>query len=151
MTHVRFFCVVCCLAWGLAWPRPAAAEVNVGIQIGVPPPPPILVEPPPFVVVPATPAVRYAPAAPIDVFFYGDRYYAWNGGWFVSASFGQPWVYVETARVPRPVRIVPARYYKIPPGHAKRLYGGPHGPYHGRPDWYVDPDGHGQKHKHKHD
>ena len=141
---------VACLALAFLAPSSATAHVQIGVQIGIPLPPPVLVAPPPFVVVPATPAVSYAPSVPYDVFYYGGRYYAWQNGWFVAAGPGRPWTYIETARVPRPVFIVPARYYKIPPGHLKKLYAGPHGPYRGPRYWYVDRGPHGHKHGHKH-
>src|SRR5262245_608910 len=52
------------------------AEVAVNINIG--PPPPIVVSAPPqLVVVPAVPAVRYAPSLNVDVFFYSGHYYYW--------------------------------------------------------------------------
>jgi hypothetical protein len=151
MTRVRSLWTAGCLAVAVLLSSPTAAHVQVGIQIGVPPPPPVLVAPPPLVVVPTTPAVRYAPAVSLDVFFYGGRYYAWQNGWFVAAQPGEAWTYIEPARVPRPVLIVPARYYKIPPGHLKKLYAGPHGPHRGPHGWYVGPDGHDRRHKHSHD
>jgi hypothetical protein len=127
MTHAMR--AICCTALLVAVTSAAvrAADVQVGINIGVPLPP-VLVVQPPLVVVPTTPAVSYAPEAPYDVFFYGGQYYAWqNNGWFVTPRVGQPWVYVERSRVPRPLLVVPARYYKVPPGH---LHG--HGRGHGK-------------------
>lgn len=158
MKGVCSFLTVGCLALGLFLSSPAAGHVQVGIQIGIPAPPPVLLAPPPLVVVPTTPAVQYAPVVPFDVFFYRGRYYAWQGAWFVTPNPGEPWAYIEPARVPRPVLIVPSRYYKIPPGHLKKLYAGPHGPYpgphgpyRGPHGWYLGPDGHEHKHRHKHD
>lgn len=119
MIHAsRAFCIAALLTL-VAVPSSFAADVHVGINIGVPPP--VLVAPPPFVVVPSTPAVSYAPEAPYDVFFYGGQYYAWHGGWFVAGRVGDPWVAVEPYAVPRPIQIVPARFYKVPPGHFHRV------------------------------
>jgi len=152
MNRARCLWIVSCLAI-VALSEPAVAHVQVGIQIGLPPPPAVLIEPPQFVVVPSTPAVRYAPAASLDVFFYGGRYYAWQDGWFVAAHLGEPWAYIEPAQVPRPVLVVPARYYhKIPPGHRKRLYyTGPPGPHYGPDGWDRGPHGHKPHHKHDDD
>ena len=108
----------------------AADSVKIGVNIGVPSPPAIVVAPPPpiviagppqLVVVPGTP-VFYAPAASINVFAYSGRYYSFHeGAWFVASGPGHPWVSIAPARVPRPVLAVPVTYYKIPPGHAKKM------------------------------
>jgi hypothetical protein len=136
----------------------ARAEVNIGINIGVPPPavvvapvpPPAVVVagPPQLVVVPTTPAVRYAPGLHVNLFFYDRSYYTFHeGAWFVAPTYGGPWVYVE--RAPRALRIVPARFYKIPPGHMKRIHGHRRGKHHHRHD---RDDRHGRRHGHgKHD
>src|SRR5262249_3118895 len=94
------------------------------------------------VVIPDTPAVQYAPEVGVNLFFYGHRYYTYdNGAWFVSNAYGGPWVYVEPARVPRPIVVVPARYYHTPPHwHARPWEEHGHGHYHGR--------GHGHGHDH---
>ncbi len=107
-----------------------ADGVKIGVNIGIPLPPPIVVAPPPpvvvasppqLVIVPGTP-VFYAPGASINVFAYGGHYYSFHeGAWFVAAAPGRPWVAVAPAKVPRPVLAVPVTYYKIPPGHAKKL------------------------------
>ena len=49
-------------------PEPVAAQVRVGVNIGIQ-----LPGPPALVVVPGTP-VYYAPGAPANVFFYGHQY-----------------------------------------------------------------------------
>jgi hypothetical protein len=118
-----------------------AADVHVGINIGVPPPPPpIVVEtPPPLVVVPRTP-VYYAPDVPYNFFYYEGLYYVFHDGyWFSATTSRGPWAYVR--HVPRPVLAVPVRYYKVPPGHAKR---------HGPPPWAGHGRGHGHGHGHGH-
>jgi hypothetical protein len=62
---------------------------------------------------------------------YGGRYYTFHhGSWFYATSDGGPWVFIAPERVPRPVVAVPTPYYKIPPGHAKRM-GPPEPPGHG--------------------
>jgi hypothetical protein len=98
--------------------------VNVNINVGPPPPPPVvLAEPPRLVVVPGTP-VYYAPEARFNVFRFGDRYYSFHdGAWFYANTHRGPWVFVKTVEVPQPVLAVPVKYYKVPPGHAKKVDG----------------------------
>lgn len=130
-TFAAFGCALSIIT--VASSMPARGEVQVGINVGIPAPPAVIVSPPAFVVVPSTPAVRYAPDFSVDVFLYGGRYYAWNGGWFVAPGPGAAWTYIEPSHVPRPVLIVPGRYYKVPPGHLKKGHGG-RGHGHGKHD-----------------
>src|SRR5215468_4347730 len=75
-----------------------------------------------FIAVPSAPVVYYAPQSAYDVFQYGGHYYTYQNGWYMARNLGRPWVYVSAARVPRPVLLIPAQYYKkVPPGHAKRF------------------------------
>jgi hypothetical protein len=101
-----------------------AGEVNVGVNIGIPVPPPpriVLSAPPPVVVVPHSP-VSYVPSVNFNLFVYGGQYYTFHdGAWFHARSHSGPWVFIATERVPRPVVAVPVTYYKIPPGHAKKM------------------------------
>jgi hypothetical protein len=108
----------------------AADNLSIGVKIGLPAPPPIVVAPPPpvvitrppqLVVVPGSP-VFYAPGVSINFFAYAGRYYSFHeGSWFVAATYGGPWATIVPARVPQPVLAVPVGYYKIPPGHAKKM------------------------------
>jgi len=108
----------------------AADGLRIGISVPVPAPPTVVitpprppvvvVAPPQLVVVPGSP-VFYAPAASINFFAYGGRYYTFHdGAWFVATTYGSPWVTIAPTRVPRPVLAVPVAYYRIPPGHAKK-------------------------------
>lgn len=111
---------------------PAAADgLRIGISVPVPAPPAVVVTPPrppvvvvappQLVVVPGSP-VFYAPGASMNFFAYGGRYYTFHeGAWFVATTYGSPWVAVAPAKVPRPVLTVPVAYYKVPPGHAKKM------------------------------
>jgi hypothetical protein len=143
------------LPFGAVLATSAAAEVNVGINIGIPVPPPIIVAAPPFVAVAGVGAVKYAPALSVGVFFYGGNYYAWNNGWFVTAAVGQPWAYVPYSAVPAPVLAVPPRYYKASGGYP-RHFGPPRAHPYSRSAWQrwerSGPYGHAYKHpsKHKH-
>ena len=111
---------------------PAAADgLRIGISVPVPAPPAVVVTPPrPPVVVLAPPQlavvpgspVFYAPGASMNFFAYGGRYYTFHEcAWFVATTYGSPWVAVAPAKVPRPVLTVPVAYYKVPPGHAKKM------------------------------
>jgi hypothetical protein len=95
----------------------AAAEVNVNIGW----PPPLIVEKPRVVVVPESHVYR-APNVEFNLFMFGGKYYSMhNDQWFVTVKVGTPWTPIVYERVPVEVRAVPVRYYKIPPGHAKKL------------------------------
>jgi hypothetical protein len=83
--------------------------------------PPVVTTLPPLVVVPGSP-VFYAPGVSMNFFAYGGRYYSFHqGGWFVATSHGGPWTAIAVKKVPRPVLAVPVAYYKVPPGHAKKM------------------------------
>jgi hypothetical protein len=98
---------------------PAAAQVSINVNVG--PPPVIFAAPPRVVVIPQTP-VYYAPDTTYNVFFYDGRYYSYhNGAWFLATSHAGPWAFVPVEHVPRPVVLVPARFFKIPPGQAKKI------------------------------
>ena len=101
----------------------AAGSLRIGIDITPPPPPRIvLTAPPQLVVVPGSP-VFYAPGVSINFFAYGGRYYSFHdGAWFLATAYGGPWTTISAGRVPQPVLAVPVAYYKIPPGHAKKMH-----------------------------
>jgi hypothetical protein len=140
--------VILALATWLVVPAPARAEVNIGIQIGTPappPPPPVVIAPPPppvvvasppsIVVVPGSP-VYYAPAAEFNLFVYHGHYYSFhNGAWFHAQAHNGPWTVVVREHVPQPVLAVPVKYYRLPPGQAKKLEREAHGEH-----------GHGHEH-----
>jgi hypothetical protein len=108
-----------------------ADGVKIGVNIGVPAPPPVVIATPPppvivttppqLVVVPGT-TVYYGPNASINFFSYGGRYYSFHeGAWFVATTHGGAWSAIARERVPQPILAVPVTYYKIPPGHAKKM------------------------------
>ena len=89
--------------------------------------PPVLVSPPRIVIVPGT-QVYTVPTASYNVFVYGGQYYSFHHGtWFHAPRHGAAWTAVGIHAVPAPVRAVPAKHWKIPPGQEK------HGGY-DRPD-----------------
>ena len=134
------------VASGLAAAPALAGDVRigVGVNIGTPPPPvvvapaPVVVAPapavviappsitfaapPPLVIVPGVPAVQYVPTGAYNVFVYGARYYSFHEGhWFHAPGHNGPWAHIRTERVPAPVIGVPVAYYRVPPGHARRI------------------------------
>ncbi len=93
---------------------PASAQVHVDIGIHLP-------TPPALVVVSEVRAVRYAPQVSANLFFYSGQYWAFSSaGWYVSTGYNGPWIVVGPAFVPRPLLLVPVRYYRMPPGHWKQ-------------------------------
>jgi hypothetical protein len=116
---------------GVPVPPPAVVVVTPPVVVPAPPPPVVIATPPRMVIVPGSP-VHYAPGVDFNLFVYGGRQYRFHEGhWFVATSHGGPWTFVARERVPQPVLAVPVTYYKIPPGHAKRL-GAPRGDDHGQ-------------------
>jgi hypothetical protein len=95
----------------------AAGDVNVNIGW----PPPLIIEKPRVVVVPETKVYR-APNLEFNVFMFGGKYYSLhNDRWFMTVQVGAPWTALVVERVPLEVRTVPVKYYKVPPGHAKKM------------------------------
>ena len=93
---------------------PAHAQVQVNIGINLPAPPPV-------VVVPEVRTVQYVTTAPYNLFVYNGQYWAFtNGGWYVATGYNGPWIVVGPQFVPRPLLLVPVRYYHVPPGHWKQ-------------------------------
>jgi hypothetical protein len=79
--------------------------------------PPVLVSAPRIVIVPGT-QVYTVPTASYNVFVYGGQYYSFHHGtWFHASRHGAAWAPVALHTVPAAVRSVPAKHWKIPPGH----------------------------------
>jgi hypothetical protein len=97
------------LAVVLVTPVHAQVHVDIGIQLPAPPP---------LIVVPEMPRVQYVPAEPANLFFYNGQYWAFmSGGWYMGSGYNGPWIVVAPQFVPRPVLLVPVRYYHEQPGH----------------------------------
>jgi hypothetical protein len=108
-----FALAVVALSAGIA----AAGDVNVNIGW----PPPLIIETPRVVMVPET-RVYAAPNLEFNVFMFGGKYYSLhNDRWFMTARVGAPWTPVVIERIPVEVRAVPVKYYKVKPGHAKKM------------------------------
>ena len=120
--RISLIVAVALVVAGLSVATALATQVNVGVNIGVPAPPPIVLAAPPRVVVVPNSPVSYAPSVDFNLFVYGGRYYTFHdGAWFYASRHSGPWTFIATERVPRPVIGVPVTYYKIPPGHAKKM------------------------------
>jgi hypothetical protein len=120
MRKAALLILVLALPLGTIPAAPArATNVNIGINVNVPPPP-VLVATPRLIVIPGSP-VLYAPGVEFNLFVHRGRYYSFhNGVWFHSPKRGGPWVVIQMDKVPHVVRTVPATYYRVPPGHAKK-------------------------------
>ena len=108
-----------------AHPRPAAAEVNVSVNIGVPS---IVVPAPPVMVpVPRT-TVYFAPDVDADLYFSAGFWWTpKEGRWFRAKSYNGPWAFVEPRYVPGDVVRIPkgyrsdyARGERVPYGQFKK-------------------------------
>jgi hypothetical protein len=129
----RIFSLAIGVAAALATSAGVVSAGDVNINIGAPPvvvappvaavvvaPPPIIVEKPRMILVPET-RVYTTPHLEFNVFLFGGKYYSHhNDHWFVTTKPGAPWTQIVYASVPVEVRGVPAKYYKVPPGHAKK-------------------------------
>jgi hypothetical protein len=90
----------------LVFPVPTMAEVNVGINI---PLPPLIVfaAPPEMVVIPET-YVYVVPDSGADIYFYNGWWWRpWEGRWYRSRNYNSGWVYY---------RRVPSFYTRVPSG-----------------------------------
>ena len=95
----------------------ALAQAQVSVDIGI-----HLGSPPPLVAVPASP-VMYAPSVNGNFFFYQGGYYLFRrGAWYMAPRHDGPWAVVAPEFVPRPLLLVPVRYYRVPPPEWKRWH-----------------------------
>ena len=106
------------LASILLFPVPTMAEVNIGINI---PLPPLIVfaSPPEVVVIPET-YVYVVPDSDVDIFFYDGWWWRpWEGRWYRSRHYDSGWGYYQR---------VPSFYGRVPSGwrndYRERRWGG---------------------------
>src|SRR2546422_11624832 len=89
------FTIVALLALILSGTANAQVHVDIGIRLPAPPQ---------LVVVPGAPAVRYAPAAPANFFFYGGPYWgSTDGGWYFGRQHDGPSIRVAPQSRRRPL------------------------------------------------
>ena len=118
--------------------NPAAAGVNVNVNIG---PPPIVVAAPPEVVLMPNYGVYFVPEVDFDVFFYNGYWWSPRGDrWYRSQAYNGPWRIVERRYVPPRVVRVPRDYRRtyvherrVPYGEWRSRHGGEHRGHEARP------------------
>lgn len=112
-----------CLGLSLFSGQASAANVDVGVNIALPPLFRIAA-PPQVVVVPGT-YVYAVPDINVDIFFFrGAWYRPHKDHWFKASSYNGPWRFVEPRRMPREVLVVPHHDHQwTPPGHQRIPYG----------------------------
>jgi hypothetical protein len=94
------------LASILLSPVPTMAEVNIGINIPLPPLV-VFASPPEVVVIPET-YVYVVPDSDVDIFFYDGWWWRpWEGRWYRSRHYGSGWRHYQR---------VPSFYARIPRG-----------------------------------
>jgi len=100
------------------------AGIHIGVNIGLPPFFAFSAAPE-VVVIPGANAY-YCPDVNFDLYFYGGYWYRPYGGyWYRSASYGGPWVYIQSApyvllSLPPDYRIITRGYRRIPYGDLHR-------------------------------
>jgi len=101
-------------------PVTAIAQVQVGINIGVPPPF-AFSAPPELVVVPSGPDYVYMVPGTVGLYFHGGYWYRHHGGhWFRAVSYSDPWAPIEIGLVPAPIVVVPPDYIlNMPQGYRR--------------------------------
>lgn len=100
---------------------PAAAEVNVNINVSGPPV--IASEPVHMVMVPKT-SVYFVPDPGMDIFYYQGAWWSYRGNvWYSAGAYNGPWVVVKTKRVPRAVVAMPPNYRVVYANAAPIPYG----------------------------
>lgn len=112
-----------CLCLSVIGGQANAANVNVGVNVALPPLFRIAA-PPPVVVVPGT-YVYAVPDVAVDIFFFRNAWYRpHEGNWFRASSYNGPWRYLLPHQVPRGLRELPHYdYRRIPPGYQRIPYG----------------------------
>ena len=105
----------------------AQVAVSAGVSVAVPPPPTVTFEVAPPLVY-AAPGVQVVEGYDEEVFFTGGWYWCRRDGvWFRTHDYHGGWVMA-------PRRYVPARIYRMPPGHYRNYhYAGPRGNAYGHP------------------
>src|SRR5512133_2138408 len=95
------------LALAVVLPVPVMAEVNISIQI---PLPPMIVfeQPPAMIVIPDTDDVYVVPDVDVDIFFWNGWWWRpWEGRWYRSRYYNRGWAYYKSA---------PSFYFDVDPG-----------------------------------
>jgi hypothetical protein len=117
MNRVPTVFVVAASLIALAFARPGFAEVDVHVNIGVPPPPAVVFDREPQVVLVPSTQVYYLPgAADYDMYRFGPFWYINRDGyWYRARGFRGPFRPVAYVRVPRQIVVLPVEYRHHPP------------------------------------
>ena len=103
----KFFLGTIFLALSMVVPNPTIAQININIQIPLPP----LITfaaPPDVIVMPDTSNVYVVPDINIDLFFWGGWWWRpWEGRWYRSHYYDRGWTYYNHA---------PSFYFDVDPG-----------------------------------
>ena len=95
------------LASAMVVPAPGMAEVNIYVQIPLPPPI-VFPAPPEVIVIPDTHYVYVVPDIEVDIFFWGGWWWRlWEGRWYRTHYYDRGWTYYN---------YVPSFYFDIDPG-----------------------------------
>lgn len=127
----KFFIVSVCLLFlgmgSLLLPAEGLSgnvDLNIGIDIGVPPLPAVVIPAPPAVYPIPGSYAYFAPDAGFQLFFQSGYWYRpYNGYWYRSAYYNGPWYYLPPSRVPIGFSRFSHNYYRVPPGQRLIPYG----------------------------
>ena len=88
------------------------------------PPPLQFAAPPDVVVVPSEQSDVYLVPGTVGLYFYGDSWYRFYGGyWFSASLYSGPWITIQEAIVPAAVVVIPPDYIlHMPPGYYRIRY-----------------------------
>jgi len=112
--------------------QPSFAEVDVHVNIGIPPPPAVVFETEPHVILVPRTHVYYAPEiSDYDMYRVGPYWYVNREGyWYRARTYRGPFAVVAYNRLPRALVVVPSGYRHHPfHPHGWRGHG------HGRGHW----------------
>ena len=114
--------ILCGALLTLGSTKEASAEVNINIDIAIPPPFQFA-EPPDVYVVPSGSSYVYMVPDYDGVYFYGGSWYRYyNDRWFRSSHYNGRWDYIETSNVPQVIVVVPPEYIHYVPSGYHRIH-----------------------------
>ncbi|MEN6321083.1 MAG: hypothetical protein ABFD82_20335, partial [Syntrophaceae bacterium] len=90
----------------IAVPLRTMAQVNVNVNVGLPPPI-VFQSPPDVIVLPDTSSVYVVPGTDVDLFFWNGWWWrSWEGRWYRSRYYNRGWSYYKK---------VPSFYFDVDP------------------------------------
>jgi hypothetical protein len=95
------------LALAIIVPVPTIAQIDLSVNIGLPPPM-VFQAPPDVIVMPDTNSVYAVPGIDVDLFFWNGWWWRpWEGRWYRSRYYNRGWGYYKN---------VPSFYFDVDPG-----------------------------------